>query len=97
MYTFRKVRTIRGCLEGLAPMISKSRMVLAAPGLLLIPPPSSSPSKTPIRSYSAQIRSQNEEKSRPLPNSAYPYRRELDIDHQTDPIPTCRVDEHQRQ
>ena len=27
---------------------------------------------------------------------AYPYRRELDIDHQTDPIPTCRVNEHQR-
>ena len=38
-----------------------------------------------------------EEKSRPPPNSAYPYRRELDIDHQTDPMPTCRVDEHQRQ
>ena len=31
------------------------------------------------------------------PHSAYPYRRELDIDHQTDPMPTCRVDEHQRQ
>lgn len=72
-------------------------MVLAAPGLLLTPPPSSSPPKTPTRSYSAQIRSQNEEKSRPPPNSAYPYRRELDIDHQTDPMPTCRVDEHQRQ
>ena len=31
----------------------------------LSPPPSSSPPKTPTRSYSAQIRSQNEEKSRP--------------------------------
>jgi hypothetical protein len=30
-------------------------MVLADPGLLLTPPPSSSPSKTPHRSYSAQI------------------------------------------
>jgi hypothetical protein len=37
-------------------------MVLAAPGPLLRPP-SSSPKKTPIRSYSAQIRSQNEEKT----------------------------------
>jgi hypothetical protein len=35
----------------------KSRMVLAAPGPLLTPPPSSSPPKTPFRSYSAQIRS----------------------------------------
>jgi hypothetical protein len=41
----------------------KSRMVLAAPGPLLTPPPSSSPPKTPIRSYSVQIRSQNEEKN----------------------------------
>jgi hypothetical protein len=32
-------------------------MVLAAPGLLLTPPPSSSPPKTPHRSYSAQIQS----------------------------------------
>ena len=35
-------------------MIRKSRMVLAAPGPLLTPPPSSSPPKTPYRSYSAQ-------------------------------------------
>jgi hypothetical protein len=34
----RKVRTIRGCLEGL-----RSRMVLASSGPLLTPPPSSSP------------------------------------------------------
>ena len=38
----------------------KSRMVLAAPGPLLTPPPSSPPPKTPHRSYSAQIQSQNE-------------------------------------
>ncbi len=44
-------------------MIWKSRMVLAAPGPLLTPPPSSSPPKTPFRSYSTQIRSQNEEKN----------------------------------
>ena len=37
-------------------------MVLAAPGSLLTPPPSSFPPKTPFWSYSAQIRSQNEEK-----------------------------------
>jgi hypothetical protein len=43
----------------------KSRMVLAAPGPLLTPPPSSSPPKTPHRSYSAQTRSQNEEKNLP--------------------------------
>ena len=40
-------------------------MVLAAPGPLLTPPPSSSPPKTPYLSYSAQIRSQNEEKTPP--------------------------------
>jgi hypothetical protein len=44
-------------------MIRKSRMVLAAPGQLLTPPPSSSPPKTPYRSYSDQTRSQNEEKN----------------------------------
>jgi hypothetical protein len=38
-------------------------MVLAAPSLLLTPPPSSSPVKTPHRSYSAQIQSQNDEKT----------------------------------
>jgi hypothetical protein len=43
----------------------KSRMVLAFPGPLLTPHPSSSPPKSPIRSYSAQIRSQNEEKNHP--------------------------------
>ena len=40
-------------------------MVLAAPGQLLTPSPSSSPPKTPHRSSSAQIRSQNEEKKHP--------------------------------
>ena len=40
-------------------------MVLADPGPLLTPPPSSSLPKTPIQSYSAQIRSQNEEKNQP--------------------------------
>jgi len=40
-------------------------MVLASPGPLLTPPPSSSPPKTPHRSYSAQTRSQNEEKNPP--------------------------------
>jgi hypothetical protein len=46
-------------------MIRKSRMVLATPGPLLTPPPSSSPPKTPHRSYSAQTRSQDEEKISP--------------------------------
>ncbi len=45
----------RGCLGGLALMILKSRMVLAAPGPLLTPPPSSSPAKTPHRSYKPQV------------------------------------------
>ncbi len=44
-------------------------MVLAAPGLLLTPSPSSSPPKTPHRSYSAQTRSQNEEKTNPTPQT----------------------------
>jgi len=44
-------------------MIRKSRMVLADPGPLLTPPPSSSPPKTPHRSYSDQTRSQDEEKN----------------------------------
>ena len=38
-------------------------MVLADPGPLLTPAPSSFPPKTPHRSYSAQTRSQNEEKN----------------------------------
>jgi hypothetical protein len=49
-------------------------MVLAAPGPLLTPPSSSSPPKTPHRSFSAQIRSQNEEKKHPPQNSTCPYR-----------------------
>jgi hypothetical protein len=40
-------------------------MVLADPGPLLTQPPSSSPPKTLHRSYSAQTRSQNEEKNPP--------------------------------
>ena len=40
-------------------------MVLAEPGLHLTPPPSSSPPKTSFQSYSAQIRSHNEEKTPP--------------------------------
>ena len=46
-------------------------MVLAAPGPLLTPPPSSSPPKTPHRSYSAQTRSQDEEKN-PSPQPYLP-------------------------
>ena len=38
------------------------------------------------RSYSAQIRSQNEEKKLPPPNRTCPCRRELDIHDHTDPI-----------
>ncbi len=40
-------------------------MVLATPGSLLTPPPSTTPPKTPHRSYSAQTRSQDEEKNTP--------------------------------
>ena len=43
MYTLRKVRTIRGCLEVLALMIRRSRMILTSPGPLLTPPPNSTP------------------------------------------------------
>jgi hypothetical protein len=39
MYTLRKVRTISGCLEVLALMIRRSRMILASPGPLLTPHP----------------------------------------------------------
>jgi hypothetical protein len=38
MYTLRRVRTIKGCLEGLTLMKSTSRMVLASPGPLLTTP-----------------------------------------------------------
>ena len=61
-------------------------MVLAAPGLLLTPPPSSFPPKTPFRSYSAQIRSQNEEKNPPPQTIPAPTDENLDIDDHTDPI-----------
>jgi hypothetical protein len=52
---------------------------------------SSFPTKTPFRSYSDKIRSQNEEKNHPceeppLQNHTCPYRQELDIDDHTDPI-----------
>jgi hypothetical protein len=47
-------------------------MVLAAHGPLLTQPPSSPPPKSPIRSYSAQIRSQNEEKTHPPKNHTCP-------------------------
>jgi hypothetical protein len=47
-------------------------------------PPSSFPPKTPHLSYSAQIQSQNEEKT--PPNRSCPYRRELNIHDHTDPI-----------
>ena len=50
--------------------------------------PFSPPPKTPIRSYSAQIRSQNEEKNHPpktIPAHTRSHR----------PHPMCRVDEHQ--
>jgi len=40
-------------------------MVLAYPGSLLTPPPSSSPPKTPHLSYSSQTRSKDEEKNTP--------------------------------
>jgi hypothetical protein len=40
-------------------------MVLASPGPLLTPPPSSSPPKTPHWSYSGQTRSQDEDKNLP--------------------------------
>jgi hypothetical protein len=46
-------------------------MVLAAPGPLLTPPPSSSPPKTPHWSYSAQTRPQDEEKN-PSPKQYLP-------------------------
>ena len=55
IHTLRKVRTIRGCLKGLALMIWRSRMVLASPGPLLTPLPSSSPPKTPIRCFICYI------------------------------------------
>jgi hypothetical protein len=67
-------------------------MVLAAPDLLLTPPPSSSPPKTPHRSYSAQIQSQNEEKIPHPPNRTCPYRRELDIHVIVYQAATCVLD-----
>ena len=48
-------------------------MVLAAPGPFLTPP-SSSPPKTPTRSHSTQIRSQNEEKNQSPPYLSLLYR-----------------------
>jgi len=71
-------------------------MVLAAPGLLLTPLPSSFPPKTPFRSYSAQIRSQNEEKN-PPPKPYLPLQTRTEHRRSHRPHPMCKVDEHQRQ
>jgi len=55
----------KGCLGGLALMTWKSRMVLAALGLLLTPHPSSTPPKTPHQSYSDKTRSRIKRRTPP--------------------------------
>jgi hypothetical protein len=76
----------------------KSRMVLAAPGPLLTPFPSSSPPRTPHWSYSAQIRSQNKEENHPPGSPPKPYlplqtRTGHRLSHR--PHLICKVDVHQ--
>jgi hypothetical protein len=70
-------------------------MVLAAPDPLLTPPPSSSPPKTPHRSYSAQTRSQNEEKN-PPPQTVPSLQTRTRHKRTHRPHPMCKVDEYQR-
>ncbi len=67
-------------------------MVLAAPVPLLTPPPSSSPPKTPFRSYSAQLRSQNEEKNQ-TPKPYLPLQTRTGHGRSHRPHPMCKVDE----
>jgi hypothetical protein len=66
-------------------------MVLADPGPLLTPP-SSSPPKTPHLSYSAQARSQNEEKN-PPPKPYLPLQTRTGHRQSHRPHPMCKVDD----
>jgi len=56
-------------------MILRNRMVLASPGPLLTPPPSSSPPKTPFRSYSVITPPRYGNQTPPPPDSSCSSRR----------------------
>jgi len=60
-------------------------MVLTSPGLLLTPQPSSSPLKTPIRSYSAQTPPRNGNPTPPPPSGRGSRRRGRDTGDQNGP------------
>ena len=65
--------------------MKKSGMVLAAPGPLLTPPPSSSPPKTLTGPTPPKLDPRMKRRT-PPPNRTCPRRQELDIDEHTDPM-----------
>ena len=71
-------------------------MVLASPGPLLTPPPSSSPPKTPFRSYSATTPPSYVNQTQPSPDGSYSSRQGRGMGGQNGPQADADVLRHPR-